>query len=239
MKILLIGPGRIGTRLAWACREEGHTVILKDRNGYWNFPSDNSERVEKVPLSPAPELATMDAILLAVRSENLDPRSDSNAAEIISEINKAPPTIPVISVVATLGIEKLSKLFGERSYCRFLCSGAVGHPKAILYVDEDSRSSAENTLKRAIGKADWRHMTSDKFEMSVNAYSTAALHCYQILKFLNSAVEPISPRIQKVLIDSLLESHRMIEREGGDVNRALETAATPGGFVERLLAEFE
>lgn len=231
LKIVVVGPGRIGMPLARAARAAGQDVTILAREGSRSGNAARTEGFLVFTEVSSDKWSDVDLILFAVAPENPERFSSPNQLKTaFHALAAAAPSTPVASVSGRLDLQALATLFGDRALGRFFCSPAIADPDALRFFDSGSSRDALCALEVALPSPAWRPVPSDAFDRYGALLTAAALVCAPLIE-LRDSLGPLTEDEDHFLASTLEEAGRLLRAHGGDPAASLLSALTPGGMT--------
>lgn len=230
LKIVIVGPGRIGMTLARSTRSSGHDVELLGRLGSYSVEVARAERFSVFTDAKQKCWDEIDLILLAFSIEKPEGGPLALHSSFFQLAHNS-AGIPLASVVGSIDLYTLAAVFGNRPIARFFCSAAVGKSAAVRFYDENSSPEAMRLLNQALPSYSWRSVPSASFDRYSTLFVASALVCVPLIE-LAEMLGPLTVEENDFLIGTLDEAKRLIDEHVGDPTAAYASALTPGGMTE-------
>lgn len=223
--IAVVGGGRIGVPITQALARSNPEVTLLMRRP--ETPPKLPANVECLPLSAETDWSSVRAVFFAF------PLTVDHDGAVLHRI---PQSVPVLSVAASLSLDRHRELLPGRPVGRFMCTPAIQTGRSLVFYDGGSDPEAVETLHLSLPTLSWRPVPSERFDDFTLCIVAAPLLCRALGEFA-SVLEVGEEHDERLfLAETLAEAKRMLECYGYDPMLAFDRAATPGGLTREYLA---
>ncbi|QUR68938.1 hypothetical protein [Mycobacterium spongiae] len=226
MEVGIVGGGRLGLPIAKAALASGAKVSVLTRE---SKPGPGWPRgAQYLDQDAVVQFPSFDLVVLALPAQELR-RATLGA--------KVPAFTPIASAIADLPLRELAEHFPRHLLARFMCTAAIVEEGGVIFHDSDSDPRVLEGLLQCLPQRCSQPVPSDHFDRYTRILVAAPLICAAVSQIQTHTLGgDLSPRENQLLIRMLSEAEMMIRSNGGNPDRALQSALTPGGITDREVA---
>jgi pyrroline-5-carboxylate reductase len=236
MNILLIGCGNIGSLLlkVWAREKLAHKILVVQPSLSHAKEFENNASIQFVEsIKAVPADFTEEVVLLAVKPQQLN--------EVIVDLAKRPRAL-ILSCLAGVKIDTLSKVFPQHTIIRFMPNVAIKTSQSInlAVASKNVQQNAKDLFEKLImptGKIFWLNEERELDELTpITGSGPAFVFLLAELLYQEMIKRGYKADLAKEMIEALFEGSTSLMSGSASYEALVQSVTSKKGITEAALA---